>query len=98
MIFAELFAVIVLWFAGLQVWDIATFHLAPALRTLRGALRLLAGCALAFGALALLYVWLPDYAMSAFSWLAICTFLAALAAEFLIGEDLRAKIRASLQR
>ncbi len=98
MIFVKLLAVIAMWFAALQVWDIATFQFAQVLRTPIGALRFIGGCVLGFCALGLLYASLPIFAVSAFSWVAICTFLGALAAEFLVGEELRVRIRAAFHR
>lgn len=93
MIFGKLLAVIAVWFVALQVWDLGTLKVLRAIRSVMGVVRLLAGGAIGLCALLLLYVWLPPSAASAFSWMAIGTFVAALAAEFLIGEDLRARMR-----
>lgn len=87
MIFGELLAVIVLWFFALQIWDIP--RLTRNSLSIRGALRFIAGGVVAICAIVLLYVILPASVYDALSALAISTFLAALAAEFIVGEDVR---------
>lgn len=87
MIFGVLFASVLLWFLALQIWNIPT--LARSLPTARGLLRAVVGAMAAFLALGLLYEGLPDAVLDAFSGLSIVTFLAALAAEFLIGDEVR---------
>lgn len=96
-VFFKLLAVIALWFAALQIWDIATLQMRSTLRSVVGALRFAAGCAIGFAALAALYVLLPVPAAT-FSSLAILTFIAALIAEFLIGDDVRGAVRSALRR
>jgi hypothetical protein len=98
LIFAKLLAVIAVWFCALQVWDIATLHFTDLLRSPAAVLRFLAGCVLAFGALVLLYVAVPFSAPGLFSAIAIATFVGALLAEFLIGDDLRSALRAATRR
>jgi hypothetical protein len=80
-------AVIAIWLLALQVWNITT--LTRSLATIQGFLRLLAGAAIGFGALLLLYAALPAGVEDAFSLLSIVTFVTALAVEFTIGDDLR---------
>ena len=96
-VFLKLLAVIALWFAALQIWDIATLQVLRAVRTIGGALRFVAGCVIGLAALAALYVLLPVPAAT-FSSLAIVTFIAALVAEFLIGDDARGALRSALRR
>ena len=93
MIFGELLAVIFVWLLALQVWDIATLHVRAVVSSLSGAARFIGGCVIGLGALTLLYLTLPLTAMNAFSYLAIATFIAALATEFLIGDDIRNLVR-----
>jgi hypothetical protein len=80
--------VIAAWLCALQIWNITT--LTRSLSTARGWIRLIAGCAVAFAALAMLYFSLPAWAEDAFSVFSIATFLTALAVEFIVGEDIRA--------
>lgn len=96
MIFVKLVGVIVIWFAALQVWDIARLQILRVVRSFGGVLRFLGGCALGLSALIALYLWVPVTAAT-FSWLAIATFLAALVAEFLIGDDIRRGLRSVLR-
>ena len=98
MIFAKLLAVIGLWFCALQIWDIASMHFANFVRSPGTIVRFFAGCVIAFGALTLLYFWVPFSAAGPYSWIAIATFIAALAAEFLIGDDVRLALRAAFRR
>ena len=93
MIFGELLAVILVWLAALQVWDIATLHTRAVVSSFSGAARFISGCIIGLGALTLLYLALPLSALSAFSYLGIATFIAALAAEFLVGDDIRSLVR-----
>lgn len=87
MIAAVLAAAIAVWFVALQIWNITT--LLRALPSIDGFLRLFGGAAVALLALALLYAGLYAAGSDAFSTLSIVTFLAALAVEFLIGDDVR---------
>lgn len=97
MIAAKLIGVIALWFGALQVWDIATLQLLRVIRSMRGLLRFLAGCAIGLAALAVLYFFVPVTAAT-FSSLAIATFIGALLTEFLIGDDVRHAVRTAFRR
>ena len=87
MIAVTIFISILIWFLALQIWNPTT--LTRSLLTLRGLLRLIAGALVAFLALALLYIGLHDSSDRVISILAIATFLTALTAEYLVGDDLR---------
>lgn len=94
----KLLAVTIIWFFALQVWDVATLQLLRVVRSAGGVARFLGGCTIGLAALILLYTTVPSLASEAFSTLAIATFLAALIAEFLIGDDVRSLFRSSPRR
>ena len=98
LIFVRLLGVIAIWFFALQVWDIATLQALRVIRSIGGLARFAAGCAIGLGALVLLYATIPDAESATFSMLAIGTFVAALAAEFLVGDDLRGLLRGTGRR
>jgi hypothetical protein len=77
----------VLWFGGLLLCNVRELHLP--LLSFAQLLGLLAGVALAFAALLLLYESFPGMSDQQFSFFAIGTFIIALATEFFIGDDVR---------
>lgn len=89
-LFGKLIAVIILWLIALMFWGASTFSL-RAFANATGVLRLLCGAVVALGALYLLDRTLPEWDLQYFSYFAIGTFLAALVAEFAIGEDVRGR-------
>lgn len=89
MIFLRLCAVIVLWFVALLFWNLSALR-PRTLFSLTGLARLIIGCVFVFAALLLLYESFPNLGQSEVSYFSIGSFLAALAAEFIIGEDVRA--------
>jgi hypothetical protein len=90
-IFERLLAVIALWFGGLLLCNLREFRVR--LLSFAELMRVLAGAALAFAALLLLYESFPGMSDQQFSFFAIGTFIIALAAEFFIGDDVRRLVR-----
>lgn len=88
MIFLRLAAVIVLWFVALLFWNLSALR-PRTLFSFAGLARLIAGAVFVFGALLLLYESFPELPQSEMSLLAIGSFLAALVADFIVGEDIR---------
>lgn len=89
MTFLRLCAVIVLWFIALLLWNLSALR-PGTLFSLTGLARLIIGSLFVFAALLLLYESFPDLRQTELSYFAIGSFLAALAADFIIGEDVRA--------
>jgi hypothetical protein len=83
----------VLWFLGLLLWNLSGTRMRRAF-SLAAVVRALAGAVFVVSALVLLYVSFPDMTQREFSVYAIGTFLAALAADFLIGDDIRKRFTA----
>lgn len=92
MSFLLLIAVIALWFAGLVLWDVSGWR-ARTFLSLTGILRFIVGAMFIFGALVLLYLSFPGMRQGEMSWFAIGSFLIALIADFMIGDDIRALFR-----
>lgn len=87
MIAVSILIAILIWVCALQIWNITT--LTRSLSTARGWIRLIAGAAVAFAGLVVLYFAVLPAANEVLSFLSIVTFLTALAVEFLVGDDLR---------
>lgn len=85
-------AVILLWFVGLLLWSPSSGRQRGGSSSARFASAIAGGIFVA-AALVLLYLCFPRMTQNEFSFFAIATFLAALAAEFLIGDDLRRLLR-----
>jgi hypothetical protein len=86
--FLLLIAVIVLWFLALLFWNVSALKPATFF-SIAGLLRLIAGAIFVIAALALLYMSFPGLHQGEMSWFAIGSFLVALIADFIIGEDIR---------
>lgn len=89
MTFLRLCAVIVLWFIALLFWNLSALR-PRMLFSPTGLARLIIGSVFVFAALLLLYESFPDLRRSEMSYFAIGSFLAALVADYVIGEDVRA--------
>jgi RsiW-degrading membrane proteinase PrsW (M82 family) len=87
--FLRLTAVIVLWFIALLFWNLSALR-PRTLFSLAGLARLFIGAVFVLAALLLLYESFPDLRQTEMSYFAIGSFLAALVADFIIGEDVRA--------
>lgn len=89
MTFVRLAAVIVLWFIALLFWNLSALR-PKTLFSFTGLARLVIGAVFVFAALLLLYESFPNLRQTELSYFAIGSFLAALLADFIIGEDVRA--------
>jgi hypothetical protein len=87
-IFLLLIGVIVLWFLALLFWNVSTLK-PGTFFSITGLLRLTGGAIFVIAALLLLYLSFPGLPQSEMSWFAIGSFLVALIADFMIGDDIR---------
>jgi hypothetical protein len=78
----------VLWFLGLLFWNLSATRGRYGVSA-TGIVRAFGGAVFIVSALVLLYMSFPEMTQHEFSLYAIGTFLAALAADFLIGDDIR---------
>lgn len=92
MSFLLLIAIIALWFIGLVFWNVSALRVRTFL-SFTGMLRFIVGAIFILGALALLYLSFPGLRQGEMSWFAIGSFLIALIADFMIGDDIRALFR-----
>jgi hypothetical protein len=84
--------VIALWFFGLLFLNLSGARLRTTVSP-GGIARSVAGAIFVVAALTLLYASFPEMTQREFSAYAIATFLVALAADFLIGDDIRKRLR-----
>lgn len=92
MTFLRLAGVIVLWFLALLLWNVSALRFRT-LISIAGLARLLAGAAFMLAALYVLSTGFPQLRGNDLSVFAIGSFLAALVADFIIGDDLRSLLR-----
>jgi hypothetical protein len=85
-----------LWLAGLLFFSPSARHRRST--PVRALLKILIGCGFMLAAMVVVYFSFGELREPAFSIVSIATFLAALCAEFLIGEDLRTIYRGFLNR
>lgn len=84
-------AVIALWFVALVFWNLGAVRSRFSVSPL-GCLRFTAGTVFVLSALVLLYESFPYLTQQEFSYFAIGTFIAALIADFLVGDDIRRRL------